>query len=196
MMLRNLQVLIRSSKQNRTAQNGSIILSKLVFIFGLIMISTLVGRTLNNLIDTEYRKDITVANFRTDATIITEVGTIIEITRNREGLNGVAPYGGKGEILKSNEIKNSLKKNISYIGDLNKDNAISEEELNNLGLMKLDIDLYKKELARYQYKLKDAAGLKDYVVVTKGSYAGTVLYNGKKKLVDSNNDRYFGVEKY
>lgn len=142
-----------------------------------------------------YSKDLFVANFRTDINKLWEASIIIESKRvNNSDLN-LHEFGTTGKILNPDEINQKLKKVLKNIADYNDDNKLSEDEIQSLGIMSLNEEIYYKELQILQfYRLSIDNNLNHYVIITKGNFAGTILYNGYLKLIDSNNRCYFGVE--
>ncbi|MBF7812058.1 hypothetical protein IS491_26050 [Clostridium beijerinckii] len=52
-----------------------------------------------------------------------------------------------------------------------------------------------KELREFQFNLRSSDhNLNNFIVITKGKYAGTILYNGPLKFIDDEHKRYFGLE--
>lgn len=142
-----------------------------------------------------FSKDLFVAEFRTDVNKLWEVSKILESRRINNLELKSHEFGTTGEILISKEINQDMKKAIINIADINGDSQISEYELQSLGIMRLNRDIYSKELQTYQFSdLSIDNYLEHYVVITRGQYAGTVLYNGTLKIIDSSKRRYFGVE--
>lgn len=160
----------------------------LIFIFAMFSVS-------KGFVSNDYSKDLFVADFRTDVNKLWEASKIIESKRiNNSNLN-LREFGTTGKVLNSDEINQNLKRVLINIADIDGDNKLSEDEIQSLGIMSLNEDIYSKELKILQfYRLSIDNNLKHYVVITKGEFAGIVLYNGCMQFIDSNKRCYFGVE--
>lgn len=166
-----------------------------ITLFILLMLITILFSAAKVFGSNNYSEDLFVADFRTDVNKLWEVSRIIEAKRINNPELSLHAFGTKGKILTSDEINQNLKKAIKDIADIDGDNKLSDDEIQSLGIMSLNGDIYSKELQIYQfYNLSIDNYLEHYVIITKGKFAGTVLYNGFLKIIDSNKRRYFGVE--
>lgn len=136
-----------------------------------------------------------ISNFKSDLNNISETATIVESEREANHLPQINPFGSDGKVITLAELTPGLKSALINIADANKDGTLSDVELADLKIMKLKPDIYKKELNKLQFSLISAdCNLKNYVIITTGKYAGTILYNGPLKFIDNNNTRYFGLD--
>ena len=61
--------------------------------------------------------------------------------------------------------------------------------------MRLNSNIYKEQLKTFGFNLRSLdCNLNNYIVITEGKYAGTILYNGPFKFVDDKNKQYLGIE--
>ena len=73
--------------------------------------------------------------------------------------------------------------------------VLSDEEFSALKLMRLNSNIYKEQLKTFGFNLHSLdCNLNNYIVITEGKYAGTILYNGPFKFVDDKNKQYLGIE--
>ena len=136
--------------------------------------------------------DILVSDFKTDINILSETADNLEIERTSNKYSEINQFGSDGKLVHVNEIKLDLLESLIKIVDINNDGKISNEEITSLGIMRLKSDVFQKEL---QFNLKSSDhNLKNFIIITKGKYAGTILYNGPLKFIDNENNRYFGLE--
>ncbi|MFT8350782.1 hypothetical protein [Clostridium saccharoperbutylacetonicum] len=136
-----------------------------------------------------------VTDFKLDINTLSETALILQAKRDSKPNSEINNYGSDGKTIDANVISSDLSSAIINIADTNNDGSLSFEEISNLKLMKLDVDTYKKEMNVLQLNLKSAdCNLKNYLVITQGKYAGTILYNGPLKFIDDNNKRYFGLD--
>ena len=142
-----------------------------------------------------YSNDIEVADFRTDLNKLWETSKVIDSLRVSKPDLNLHEFGTTGELLNVNDINQNLKRVLLKAADINGDNRLSQDEITALGIMYIDEKLYIKELKVLQYNsLSIDNNLNHYVMITKGKYTGTVLYNGPLKFIDSKNKNYFGVD--
>lgn len=140
-------------------------------------------------------RNILVADFRLDINKLSETAATIDVERTSNKDSQINSFGSDGKLMKSDEITPGLKVALINIADINKDGKISNEEMYALGIMRLKPDAFQKKLGELQFKLKSAdCNLKNHIIITQGKYAGTVLYNGPLKFIDSENKRYVGLE--
>lgn len=136
-----------------------------------------------------------VTDFKVDINKLSETALILQAKMDSKPNSEINNYGSDGKTIDANVISSDLSSAIVSIADTNNDGRLSFEEISNLKLMKLDVDTYKKELKELQFNLRSAdCNLKNYLVITKGKYAGTILYNGPLKFIDDKNKRYFGLD--
>ncbi|OOM77787.1 hypothetical protein [Clostridium sp. BL-8] len=136
-----------------------------------------------------------VANFKSDINSLSETAAMIESERELNDSSKINSFGSDGEILPINELKPDLKSALTKIADVNNDGTLSNEEISDLKIMKLKPNVYEQELKEAQFPLRSSdCNLKNYVIITEGKYAGTILYNGPLKFIDNDNIRYFGLE--
>lgn len=140
---------------------------------------------------------IYVADFKLDITKLSETVLIAENERKLGKDSSISSYGSDGKILNINDITPDLKAALINIVDKNNDEKMSNDEILKLKIMKLNTDFLKNELKTSGFKLQSQdRNLNNYIVITQGKYAGTVLYNGSFKFIDNNKKRYFGLNLY
>lgn len=140
-------------------------------------------------------RDILVADFKTDISMLTETAGVLEIERTSNKHSEISRFGSDGKIVNANEITAGLSIALIKIADINSDKKISNEEIASLGIMKLKPDTFQQELNVLQFNLKsEDHNLKNFIIITKGKYAGTILYNGSLKFIDDEHKRHFGLE--
>ena len=140
-------------------------------------------------------KNISVAAFKSDINKLSETSDIINVEKTSNKDSQINSFGSDGKLINSNEIKPDLTAALINIADINHDGNISDEELSTLQIMRLKPESFQKKLGELQFILESAdLNLKNYIIITQGQYAGTILYNGPMKFIDSENKRYFGLE--
>lgn len=138
-----------------------------------------------------------LSNFKLDVNMLSETAIIIQNKRKLNNDYQINSFGSNGISISSNEIKPSLISALISIADINNDKKLSDEELSALKPMGLDSNLYKEQLKISEFNLHSLdCNLNNYIVITEGKHAGTILYNGPFKFVDDKNKRYFGIELY
>lgn len=186
-IVRNILKRINSIKKSTLL--GISIVSLLLFIFFIIIADFY--ETINN----TSNKNAAISEFKLDINRLSETAGIIEEERQSNYTYKSNLFGSDGKIVDNNGLSPDLKNALVKIGDLNNDKNISSEELKTLKIMKLKSDAFQSELKNLQYNLQSPdCNLNNYVVITQGKYAGTILYNGPFKFVDNDNKRYFGLE--
>lgn len=139
--------------------------------------------------------DILVADLKTDINILSEIAGVLEIERTSNKSLEINKFGSDGKLVEAKEITPDLSAALIRIADINTDGKISNEEFSSLGMMRLNPEVFQKELREFQFNLRSADhNLKKFIIITKGKYAGTILYNGPLKFIDGENKRYFGLE--
>ena len=140
-------------------------------------------------------KTTLLSNFKLDVNMLSEIALIIENKRNINNDYQINSFGSDGILISSNEIKPSLTTALINIADINNDKNLSDKELSELKPMRLNSNIYKDQLKTFGFNLHSLdCNLNNYIVITEGKYAGTILYNGPFKFVDDKNMRYFGIE--
>lgn len=140
-------------------------------------------------------KTALLSNFKLDVNMLSETALIIENKRNVNNDYKINRFGSDGILISSNEIKPILTTALINIADINHDKNLSDKELSELKPMRLNSNIYKDQLKTFGFKLRSPdCNLNNYIVITEGKYAGTILYNGPFKFVDDKNKRYFGIE--
>ncbi|MDR3597314.1 hypothetical protein [Clostridium sp.] len=140
---------------------------------------------------------IYVSNFKSDITKLSETVLFIENERKTMGDPSINSFGSDGQAMNSKEITPDLTTALISIADTNMDEKISNDEILELKVMRLDKDTLKEKLKTLNLRLQSTdCNLNHYLVITQGKYAGTVIYNGPFKFIDSNNKRYFGLDLY
>lgn len=164
----------------------------IVFLVFLLMIMIFFKNTLYS----DYSRDITVADFKRNICMLSEAAGVIESERiNNSSFSEIYPYGSDGTILTADDIIEDLKIALVKFADVDADGMMSGEEIQNLKMMRLEPRIYERELENLQYvNLSMDCNLNNYIIITQGKEAGTVLYNGCLKYVDSANKRYWGLE--
>ena len=142
-------------------------------------------------------KAISVEDFKLDINKLSETALVIESERKSSNDSSINSFGSDGTLMKSDEITPNLAAALINIADVNKDKKISTEEISSLKIMRLNQALIKNELKILGFNLKSAdCNLNNYIIITQGTYAGTILYNGPLKFIDNGNKRCFGLELY
>lgn len=170
------------------------LLTKLFILLLLIIGFTIITDFYKALANVNNR-NISVTDLKVDINGLRETAAIINVERTSNKDSQINSFGSDGNIMKSDEITPDLTAALINIADNNKDGNISNEEMSTLGIMRLKPDVFQKKLGEFQFKLKSAdCNLKNYIIITKGKYAGTILYNGPLKFIDSQNKQYLGLE--
>lgn len=139
--------------------------------------------------------NIKAADFRTDINKLMEAGLVIEASKYNLNLTS-GLFGSIDKNLTQGEIKPSLKSVLLEIADSNHDSNLSDNELDNLGIKKIDKAIYQNELNRLSYSLMTDSDLENYLVITKGDLCGTVLYNGDQDFTDSSGRKFLSLSLY
>lgn len=140
-------------------------------------------------------KTTLLSNFKSDVNMLSETALIIENKRKLNNDYQISSFGSDGILISLNEIKPSLTTALINIADINNDKKLSDEELSELKPMRLNSNIYKDQLKTFGFNLRSLdCNLNNYIIITEGKYAGTILYNGPFKFVDDKNKRYWGLE--
>lgn len=185
---------------NSRVNIGTIILRKIslikilfLLLFLIIFVSGVIR--LYSFFEDVNNGDILVADFKTDISMLSETAGVLEIERTSNKYSEINQFGSDGKLINSGEITPDLSEALINIIDIGNDGKISSEEIELLGMMRLKPDVIQKELKKFQFNLKSSDhNLKNFIIITKGKHAGTILYNGHLKFIDDENKRYFGLE--
>lgn len=136
-----------------------------------------------------------VSDFKFDITMLSETASVIEAERKSNKDMELYEFGSDGKSININDITPDLAAALIKIADVDKDGNMSDEEMQKLGIMRLKPEVFHNEMKRFQFALKGAdRNLNNYLVSTKGKYAGTILYNGPLHFVDNDNRQFLGLE--
>jgi hypothetical protein len=172
-------------------------LMKVLILLLILIISGVFIRSLTKSVEYRNGSSFLVADFKTDITMLSEAANVIETERTYNKYIETNQFGTDGKLINSKEVTKDLSLSLINIADINNNHKLDDEEISELGLMRFSTDIYKKELKTLQFRLKSPdRNLKNFIIITKGKYAGTILYNGNLKFIDNENKRYFGLEMY
>lgn len=164
------------------------------FAIALLTIPLAMMTSFNKAANSEHRHAL-VADFRFDMNMLNEAANIIEARRILSDSKEVKSFGADGRLVATGELEPNLLAALAGFTGTNKDGKLSGEEISKLEIMGLDSETYQKELSEMNFNFTSMdRNLKHYVVITKGDHSGTVLYNGKLKIIDSENKRYFSAD--
>lgn len=136
-----------------------------------------------------------LSSFKLDVNMLSETALIIENKRKLHNDYEINSFGSDGILMSSSEINPSLSRALISIADINNDKKLSDEEFSVLRPMRLNSNIYKEQLKTFGFNLRSLdCNLNNYIVITEGKYAGTILYNGPFKFVDDKNKQYLGIE--
>ncbi|OOM52419.1 hypothetical protein CLBCK_48930 [Clostridium beijerinckii] len=170
-------------------------LIKMLFLLLLLIIFLTSIVRFYNFFECVNSSSFPVDDFKTDISMLSEAVNIIETERTSNDNLQINNFGSDGKIVDASEIRTDLAAALIKIGDMDNDKKLSDEEITELGVMKLDTKVIQKELREFQFNLRSSDhNLKNFIVITKGKYAGTILYNGPLKFIDDEHKRYFGLE--
>ncbi|GKU24991.1 hypothetical protein [Clostridium folliculivorans] len=196
MYTKNLLAYSYNSKTDVKLQK-KINLMKVLILLLLLTICGVFIRGLTKSFEYRNKSNLLVADFKNDITMLSEAANVIETERTYNKFLEVGQFGTDGKLIDAKEISKDLSLSLINITDMNKNNKIDSEEISELGIMRFRTDIYQKELKTLQFSLKSPDhNLKNFIIITKGKYAGTILYNGNFKFIDNENKRYFGLEIY
>ncbi len=182
-------MMVKSSvvQKEKSAFSGYFIPFIPILIFVIIILSVT-----NSIPGNDFSKDTLVGDFRTDVNMLAEAAKMIEAKRAGNPHSNLHEFGTTGKVLKPDEISQGLRRVLVKTARF--ENESFEEAVRTMEIMGLDEGIYAKELKSGQfYNLSCDNNLKHYVVVTKGKFAGTILYNGDRQFIDSNKKSYFGT---
>lgn len=194
MYTKNLLAYKQKNNSSKKLMNKSANI-KILFFALILMGAFFTISYLNKLTVQAKRNNIVLADFKTDINMLSESANVIEIERSSNNNKQLSSFGTDGKLLKLCDVSSGLSNALILIGDDNRDGMLQDKELSSLGIMRLNPQQYRKTLTQLKFNLKSLdRNIKNYVVITRGKYAGTVLYNGSIKFVDDDNKRYFGLE--
>ena len=189
----NFNLRSKFTKNFKSIKKSNILIG-LILSF-LLAISFYIISDFFQVLNSANNKMISVADFKLDITRLSETALVIEGERKLNNNSQINSFGSDGSLLKSDEISPKLTTALVNISDINKDGKISNEELSSLKIMRLNPNIFKNELKILGLNLKSVdCNLNNYIIITEGQYAGTILYNGPFKFIDNKNKRYFGLE--
>lgn len=170
-------------------------LIKMLFLLLLLIIFLTSIVRFYNFIECINSSSLAVDDFKTDISMLSETVNTLETERTSNENLQINDFGSDGKIVDSSEIRTDLATALIKIGDMDNDKKLSDDEITELGMMKLDTKTIQKELREFQFNLRSSDhNLNNFIVITKGKYAGTILYNGPLKFIDDEHKRYFGLE--
>ena len=188
----NLDILKKIRLKANSPKKTTLLITLLIFLFlaiSIIFISNVHESIRNN------GRASSVADFKLTINKLSEATTIIESERKLNNYSMTNIYGSDGKLINISEITPDLQKALLNIADKNNDGTVSDKEISNLKIMRLNPDTLKKEFNELQLNLNSAdCNLKNYLVITQGKYAGTILYDGPLKFIDNEDNRYFGLD--
>ena len=196
MLLKDLSVPIQLSNLNMSSIriNPKLVRRTVLLLLCVTIFLTAIA-WFNKTSDSSNYKDMSTANFRFDINKLTAAARIIESLRADRGYPDIPVYGTEGKVLGGNEINEGLRKALVKLADSDNDGMVSDTEISGLEIMHLKPELYTKELRELKFNFSsNDANLNNYVIITHGKQAGTVLYNGPLRFTDSKGRRFFGLE--
>lgn len=189
----NFNLISKFIKSFKSIKKLNILVSILVLL--LFSISLLIISDFLQVISSSNNKATLVSDFKLDINKLSETALVIESERKSSNNSQINSFGSDGILMKLDEITPNLTSALINIADVNEDKKISNEEISELKLMRLNQNTFKNELKILGFNLKSVdCNLNNYLIITQGKYAGTILYNGPFKFVDNKNKRYFGLE--
>lgn len=172
-------------------QTKVLVVCKLLLLIICFTIITHCYKTLTNV----NNRNISAADFRLDINRLRETSAALDLESASNKDSQINSFGSDGKLMNLDEITSDLTIALINIADINKDGKLSNEEMSTLKIMRLKVDDFQKKLGELKFKLECAdCNLKNYIVITQGKYAGTILYNGPLKFIDSENKQYVGLE--
>jgi len=189
----NFNLRSKFTKNFKSVKKSNILIGLILSV--LLTISFYIISDFFQVLKSANNKMISVADFKLDITKLSETALVIESERKSNNDSQINSLGSDGTLIKSDEISPKLTNALISIADVNQDGKISNEEMSELEIMRLNTDLFKNKLKKLGYNLKSVdCNLNNYIIITKGQYAGTILYNGPFRFIDNTNKRYFGLD--
>ncbi|WP_236895030.1 hypothetical protein [Clostridium beijerinckii] len=96
---------------------------------------------------------LAVDDFKSDISMLSETVNIIETERTSNENLQINHFGSDGKIVDASEIRTDLATALIKIGDMDNDKKLSDDEITELGMMKLDTKTIQKELREFQFKI-------------------------------------------
>lgn len=130
-----------------------------------------------------------VSVFKSDVNKLTEVALILEFERSSNNYR-CNSFGTIGDILYGKDLGN----NVSLILEKHFNKKLEDDDYRKLEIRRLNGLDYKKIISEnHLQSLVVDENYSNYVIITKGSMQGNIIYVGDKNISDSSN-RYFGLE--
>ena len=189
----NFNLRSKFTRNFKSIKKSNLLIGLLISL--LLAISFLIISDFFNVLYSTNNKAASMADFKLDINNLSETALVIESERKSSNDSQINSFGSDGSLMKLDEIRPKLTAALVNIADLNEDKKISDEEIASLEIMRLNQNLFKNELKTLGFNFKSPdCNLNNYIIITQGKYAGTILYNGPFKFTDNGNNRYFGLE--
>ena len=189
----NFNLRLQFTRNFKSIKKSNLLIGLLISL--LLAISFLIISDFFNVLYSANNKVASMADFKLDINNLSETALVIESERKSSNDSQINIFGSDGSLMKLDEIRPKLTAALVNIADLNEDKKISNEEIASLEIMRLNQNLFKNELKTLGFNFKSPdCNLNNYIIITQGKYAGTILYNGPFKFTDNGNKRYFGLE--
>ena len=189
----NFNLRSKFTRNFKSIKKSNLLIGLLISL--LLAISFLIISDFFNVLYSTNNKVTSMADFKLDINNLSETALVIESERKSSNDSQINSFGSDGSLMKLDEIRPKLTAALVNIADLNDDKKISNEEIASLKITRLNQNLFKDELKTLGFNFKSPdCNLNNYIIITQGKYAGTILYNGPFKFTDNGNKRYFGLE--
>ncbi|BCZ45465.1 hypothetical protein psyc5s11_15320 [Clostridium gelidum] len=189
----NFNLRSKFTKNFKSIKKSNLLIGLLISL--LLAISFLIISDFFNVLYSTNNKAASMADFKLDINNLSETALVIESERKSSNDSQINSFGSDGSLMKLDEIRPKLTAALVNIADLNEDKKISNEEIASLEIMRLNQNLFKNELKTLGFNFKSPdCNLNNYIIITQGKSAGTILYNGPFQFIDNRNKRYFGLE--
>jgi len=189
----NFNLRSKFTRNFKSIKKSNLLIGLLISL--LLAISFLIISDFFNVLYSANNKVASMADFKLDINNLSETALVIESERKSSNDSQINIFGSDGSLMKLDEIRPKLTAALVNIADLNEDKKISNEEIASLEIMRLNQNLFKNELKTLGFNFKSPdCNLNNYIIITQGKYAGTILYNGPFEFTDNGNKRYFGLE--
>jgi hypothetical protein len=189
----NLNLISKFTKNFKSIKKSNLLIALLISL--LLAISFSIISDFFKVINSANNQIISIADFKSDINVLSETALVIENERISSDNSQINSFGSNGTPMKLDEITPNLTAALINIADVNRDRNLSNEEISELKIMRLNPDIFRHELKTLRFNLRSPdCNLNNYIVITQGKHTGTILYNGPLKFIDNNNKRYFGLE--
>ncbi len=128
-------------------------LIKMLFLLLLLIIFLTSIVRFYNSIGCTNSSSLAVDDFKSDISMLSETVNIIETERTSNENLQINHFGSDGKIVDASEIRTDLATALIKIGDMDNDKKLSDDEITELGMMKLDTKTIQKELREFQFKI-------------------------------------------